>query len=708
MSPPLLDGDAAEVLRALTQVSRAVSNAASLEPIMRLAAEQAARLVGGERSVLVLTELDGRLRMRAGYGLEEADPEPFAASLDETLLARLAPVLGESSPERILAVPLVVRGQVIGLIATVPGPDAGLSGTAEVVLTALADQMAAPIEHARMAEEVRQAQLLAENARLYQAERAARETAEGGRDILRAVMEYIPEGITIADAPDATIRLMSRFGLELLGRSWEEVQGLSAEQQAALLPMRRPDQPSPTSAAELPLTRAVREGTVVRGEEWILLGPHDAHRVPLLCEAGPIRDRDGRITGGIMAWREIAAHKRMQQQLAQAQRLQAVGKLTGGVAHEVNNMMTVVIGFGRHVLEQLDPRHPRRDDIGQMVRAASRAADMTQQLLAFSRQQILRPKVLPLEPLVENLSPLLRQLLGADKTIELRLSAEPLHVFADPGQLEQVLINLVANARDAMDAGGRVTIATAERFLDETWAQAHPEVTLVTGRYAALTVSDTGRGMDPTTLASAFEPFYTTKGVGQGTGLGLATVYGIVKQSEGYIWMYSEAGIGTTVKVYLPLTLGDRRAPSGPMPQRAQGGRETILVVEDEAMVRYLTRDTLQRLGYTVLEAESGQAALHAISRPGSSVDLVLSDVVMPGLSARALADELTRIRPTLPVLYMSAYPGEDVVRRGLLDAGDPFIQKPFSREELAWKVRTLLDRVAPSPSILTRAWPGS
>jgi two-component system cell cycle sensor histidine kinase/response regulator CckA len=419
--------------------------------------------------------------------------------------------------------------------------------------------------------------------------------------------------------------------------------------------------------------------------------------VPLLCEAGPIRDKEGKITGGIMAWREIAAHKRMQQQLAQAQRLQAVGKLTGGVAHEVNNMMTVVIGFGRYVLEELPWNHPRRRDVEQMVRAANRAADMTRQLLAFSRQQLLRPMVVQLQPLVENLSPLLQQLLGADKMLELRLSADPLHVFADVGQLEQVLINLVANARDAMDPGGRVTIAVEEKVLDSTWARAHPEVTLVTGLYAALMVTDTGHGMDPTTQASAFEPFYTTKGVGEGTGLGLATVYGIVKQSDGYIWIYSELGIGTTVKVYLPLTRGSTRSPSGPVPQPAQRGNETILVVEDEPMVRYLAREILERLGYTVIEAGSGEAALDVIAGSADSVDLVITDVVMPGLSAKALAEEVARVRPTTPVLYMSAYPGEDVVRRGLLSADDPFIQKPFVGEELAWRVREVLDRATPA-----------
>jgi signal transduction histidine kinase len=692
MGKTLQDIDAAQVLRALTRVSRAVSNAASLEPIMRLAAEQAASLVGGERSVLILGEPDGRLRIRAAYGLEHPDLQAFAGSLDESLVARLASVLG-ALPEQVVAAPLVVRGRVTGVIAAALHPDREPAGNAEVILSALADQIAAPIEHARLGEEVRQGQLLAENARLFQAERAARETAEEGQDVLRAVMEYIPEGITIADAPDATIRLMSRFGLELLGRSWGEVEGLSAEAQAERLPMRRPEQTSAAAAAELPLTRAVRDGTAVRGEEWVLLGPGRT-RVPLLVEAGPIRDRDGRITGGIMAWREIAEHKRMQQQLSQAQRLQAVGKLTGGVAHEVNNMMAVVIGFGTFVVERLEPGDPGRADIEQIVRAATRAAEMTRQLLAFSRQQILHPVVLPLEPMVESLSPLLRQLLGADKTIELRLSPEPLSVCADQGQLEQVLINLVANARDAMGPGGRITIATEERFLDETWARAHPEVTLVPGRYAGLTVSDTGDGMDAKTLASAFEPFYTTKAVGQGTGLGLATVYGIVKQSDGYIWIYSEEGIGTTVKVYLPLAAGDQVRPSGPAQRPAEGGRETILVVEDEPLVRYLTRDVLQRLGYTVLEADSGQAAMDAIAQPGPAVDLVLSDVVMPGLSARVLGEELARARPALPVLYMSAYPGDEVIRRGLLDADDPFIQKPFSRDELASKVRALLDPV--------------
>jgi PAS domain S-box-containing protein len=696
MTLPSLDDDAAELLRALTQVSRAVSNAMSLESILQLAAGQAASLLGAPSSVLLLADGGERLRIRAWHGPGRPEPEPVLGALDEQLPARLAAVLGVSSPERVLTVPLIVRGRVTGVIATAlaPGSDAEY---AEVVLTALADQMAAPIENARMAEEVRQAQLVAENARLHQAERAARLMAEDRRDVVEAVLEHIPEGITIADAPHATVRMMSRFGLELLGRSWNEVRGLSAEQQVSVMSMCRPGQETPAAAADLPLARAVRQGAVVREEEWVLLGTGGA-RVPLLCDAGPIRDKDGTITGGIMAWREISAHKRMQEQLAQAQRLQAVGKLTGGVAHEVNNMMTVVIGFGHYVLQHLAPDHPQREAIEQMVRAGSRAAGITQQLLAFSRQQVLRPADLPLQPLVEGLEPLLRQLLGADMSLELRLPLEPVHVFADAGQLEQVLVNLVSNSRDAMAPGGRLTIELAERVLDETYASAHPEVAMAIGRYAALMVTDTGGGMDRATQARVFEPFYTTKEVGQGTGLGMATVYGIVKQSGGYIWVYSEVGLGTTVKVYLPLIGAVQRSPARQGPRPLQGGRETILVVEDETMVRELTRRSLEQLGYSVLEADSGAAALAVIEEGHPAVDLVLSDVVMPGLSARALAEGAARIDPSLPVLYMSGYPGDDVVRRGLLRPGAPFLQKPFSLEDLDRSIRGLLERARPVP----------
>jgi signal transduction histidine kinase len=691
--PPAVQADPAGLLQALTQISHAVSNAVSLEPIMRLAAEQAALLLGAERSVVLLTDDAGGLRIRSWYGLEPTGRESFPGPLNESLIERLAPVLGEPSADAVLAVPLVVGGRVTGLIAAALGRRVEFSGRAEVILTALADQMAAPLENARMAEEVRQAQLLIENARLHEAERAARQAADEGRDVLQALMEHIPEGITIADAPDARIRLVSRFGLELLDRPWSEVAGLSAEQQASLLPMGRPDSDVPARADELPLTRAIRDGSVVRGEEWVLWRA-DGSRVPLLCDAGAIRDQEGKITGGVMAWREISTHKRMQEQLAQARRLQAVGRLTGGVAHEVNNMMTVVIGFGHLVLQELMPGHPRRSDVEQMVQAAGRAAGVTQQLLAFSRQQVLQPSVIALDHLVENLAPLLRQLLGTEHTLELRHSPERLPVFADQSQLEQVLVNLVSNARDAMGSGGRVTIETAARVLDQTYARSHSGVAVTPGWYAAVTITDTGIGMSPATQARVFEPFYTTKAVGEGTGLGLATVYGIVKQSDGYIWIYSELGLGTTVKVYLPLTSRSGNLPAARDSRPALGGGETILVVEDEPAVREFIRRSLEALGYGVVEAESAKDALAQTERSSPPVDLILSDVVMPGQGARAMAEAVWRSHPAVPVLFMSGYPGEDVVRRGLLTAEAPFLQKPFTLEDLAQSVRSLLDGV--------------
>jgi PAS domain S-box-containing protein len=686
-----LEGDPADLLRALTQISHAVSNAASLDAIMQLATDQAATLLGAERSVLLLTDDAGGLRSRAWHGVESPAPKSFSGSLDERLVAQLASAMGERSPDAVLAVPLIVHGRLTGIIAAAL-PSGADSATAEIILTALADQMAAPMELARMAEEVRQAQLLVENARLQAAEREARQAADEGRDVLQAILEHLPEGITIVDAPDARIRYVSRFGLELLRRSWEEVRGLSAEERARLWPMYRPDSDVPVTAAELPLSRVTREGIVVRGEEWIL-SRADGSRVPLLCDAGPIRDKGGNITGGIMAWREISAHKRMQEQLAQAQRLQAVGKLTGGVAHEVNNMMTVVIGFGRFVMQDLSPDHPRRHDLEQMIRAATRAAGITQQLLAFSRQQVLRPSVVQLDRLVEGLSSLLQQLLGADHSLELRLSPEPLRVFVDASQVEQVLVNLVANSRDAMGPGGRVTIQTEERLLDQSYARSHADVPVLPGRYAVIMVTDTGSGMSPDTLARVFEPFYTTKPVGEGTGLGLATVYGIVKQSGGYIWVYSEPGLGTTVKVYLPLTDVGEHVPIEPEQRQIPGGRESVLVVEDDVMVRQLARRTLEGLGYSVLEANSGSEALILLEKGSPSVELILIDVVMPGLSAKALTDRVRRSHPNLPLLFMSGYPGEDVVRRGLLPREAAFVQKPFSPEELGRSVRRLLDR---------------
>jgi PAS domain S-box-containing protein len=393
-------------------------------------------------------------------------------------------------------------------------------------------------------------------------------------------------------------------------------------------------------------------------------------------------------------YRDITERKRVEDQLRRAERMQAAGRLAGGMAHEVNNMMTGVIGFSEFLLRTLAEDDARRGDVLEIIRAGSRASDVTRQLLAFTRQQLLHPEVLDINGVVSGVEKMLRRLLGENHLLELQLSPGVGEIRADRGQLEQVLINLTLNARDAMHDHGRVTVASGEAALDEVYAQSHGGVGIPPGEYVILSVGDTGSGMSPDVQARIFEPFFTTKPVGQGTGLGLSTVYGIVKQSEGFVWCYSEPGHGTTFKIYLPRA-GARSLPLAPagIPSELRGGDETILVVEDEDVVRMLACRGLRELGYTVLESRHGREALDLVETGRPSIDLVISDVVMPELSGRELGARLAVLQPALPVLYMSGYTGEDVVQRGLLEPGVPFQQKPFTPEGLARKVRDMLDR---------------
>jgi CheY-like chemotaxis protein len=374
--------------------------------------------------------------------------------------------------------------------------------------------------------------------------------------------------------------------------------------------------------------------------------------------------------------------------------MQAAGKLAGGVAHEVNNMMTGVIGFSEFLLRSLEPDDPRRGDVEEVIKAGTRAADVTRQLLAFTRQQFLRPQVVQINAVVSEMEKMLRRSLGEDKLLELRLSPDAGDIRADRGQLEQVLINLVLNARDAMTGHGRVSIETSTSIWDEAYAQRHGGVDLPLGRYVMLAVSDNGCGMEPDVQERIFEPFFTTKAVGQGTGLGLSTVYGIVKQSGGYIWVYSEPGQGSVFKVYLPQARVEAapEEPAAGAPQAPAGGSETILVIEDEDIVRHLACRGLRDHGYHVVEARNGAQALRYIREHPGTIDLVISDVVMPEMGGRELGQTLATVDPDLPILYMSGYTGEDVVQRGLLDPGSPFQQKPFTPAGLAVKVRAMLD----------------
>ena len=388
---------------------------------------------------------------------------------------------------------------------------------------------------------------------------------------------------------------------------------------------------------------------------------------------------------------DVSERRRLEEQFRQAQKLEAVGRLAGGIAHDFNNMLTAIVSYSALLLEDLPAGHPRRRDVQEILGAADRATALTRQLLAFSRKQVLEPRVLDLNALIANLENLLSRVIGDD--VELVAALDPAlgSVKADPGQIEQVIVNLAVNARDAMPDGGKLTLETADVELDDAYAREHPSV--APGRYVMLAVSDTGIGMDEATQARIFEPFFTTKPQGQGTGLGLATVYGIVKQSGGNVWMYSEPGRGTTFKIYLPRV----DAPAAPLAPptaaaAAPRGDETVLLVEDEPAVRRTARKALERLGYAILEAPDAATALNLAGRHQGPIHLLLTDVVMPGMDGRDLARRLVADRPGTRVVFMSGYAGDAVIRHGLLEPGVAYLEKPFTPTALADKVRKILD----------------
>ncbi len=383
--------------------------------------------------------------------------------------------------------------------------------------------------------------------------------------------------------------------------------------------------------------------------------------------------------------------KRTQDQLLHAQKMEAVGRLAGGLAHDFNNILTTIIGYSEFLAGSMNKNDPRWADVQEIKRAAERAASLTRQLLAFSRRQVMRPQVLNLNALIGDLEKMLRRLIGEDIELITVLEPDLWLVRADPSQIEQVILNLVINSRDAMPAGGEVTIETRNRWIDAEYAGQHLEVE--PGPYVMLAVSDTGVGMDEEIQAHIFEPFFTTKEDGKGTGLGLATVYGIVKQSGGHIWFYSEPGIGTTFKIYLPRVKEKARPLERKRPTSMPRGTETILVVEDEEIVRSLACRILAQYGYTVLEAGRPEQALQVAQDHEGPIHLLLTDVVMPGMGGREMADRLIAARPEMRVLFVSGYTNNTIAHHGVLEPGVAFLQKPFTPAALLHHVRKTLDR---------------
>ena len=389
--------------------------------------------------------------------------------------------------------------------------------------------------------------------------------------------------------------------------------------------------------------------------------------------------------------------KRSEERLRQAQKMEAVGQLAGGVAHDFNNILTAILGYAEILQARIEEGSPLRRYVDQIRSGGERAAGLTHQLLAFSRRQMLEMKVVDLNGVVRDISGMLHRILGEDVKQVQALAPDLGKVRVDPGQMGQIVMNLAVNARDAMPEGGKLIIETANMELDETYAAGHPEV--VPGPYVMLAVSDTGKGMDAATLAHIFEPFFTTKDPGKGTGLGLATVFGIVKQSGGHVWVYSEPGKGTSFKIHLPRVDSPAPGAAGSKP-RLPRGNEAILVAEDEETIRSLVTAVLEGCGYTVIAASSGEEAMAAGLKEKRTIDLLLTDVVMPGISGVDLAAKLAASRPGLKVLFMSGYTDNVVLHHGVSTSTMAFLQKPFTQAVLASRVRGVLDGEAGKPGI--------
>lgn len=416
---------------------------------------------------------------------------------------------------------------------------------------------------------------------------------------------------------------------------------------------------------------------------------------PLRCKQGQSESQgDRHVEGTVILVSDLSERKILQQQLQQVQKMEAIGKLAGGIAHDFNNLLTIINGFTDLALPQLPPQSPARAAMTEVRNAGDRAADLTRQLLAFSRKQLLQPRVLDLNVVIQDTNKMLRRLIGEDIDLQVKVSDQLGRVQADPCQIEQIIMNLAVNARDAMPRGGSLAIETRNVDLDASGS--HNSFELPPGRYVAFSVRDTGCGMTKEVQQHIFEPFFTTKAPGKGTGLGLATVYGVVKQSGGHITMHSEVDVGTTFTIYLPRL--DQESPekaedkaSEPPPR----GSETILLAEDETSVRKLTRTVLANYGYTVLEAKDGEEAIWLTSGDHRRIDLLITDVVMPGMSGRALASHLKEDRPDLKVLYLSGYTDTAMLRHGVLEDHVDFLHKPFRPQDLARVVREVLDKTA-------------
>ncbi len=603
---------------------------------------------------------------KAGYRVTEAADgrralEYVAQEIPDVMVLdiRMPDVDGLEVVRRVRADPRLAHLPIIHVSASFTDPEsqaAGLDGGADGYLTH-------PVEPL----------VLLATVRALLRTRTAEREARAAEAAWRATFEAIGDGVCVV-SPEGRVERCNVAFEGIVGAT-----GLQGRLLTDLFP--------PLATVPEPPFVALADGRPLMGTELAI----EEKRVQV--SARPMPEGEGAGPRAVCVVTDVTRQRAAEMRLQQAQRLEAAGQLAGGIAHEINNMMTVILGLSDFMSRspELSPSHQR--DMSEIGKAAGRGADMARQLLAFTRRQILHPKLLDLNATLARMGRLVSQLLGADREVSLHLSPDAGLVYADDGQLEQVLLNLSLNARDAMGPGGQFTIATARERLDSAFAAAHPGIEIRPGDYVRITGSDTGAGMDPETLERAFEPFFTTKPVGEGTGLGLATVYGIVKQSNGYIWADSTPGGGTSFRIYLPQASGALGMPESPAEGEIfEQGTETILVVDDEPMVRALARRVLEMYGSSVVEAENGEGALRqVVADTDRRIALAVVDVVMPGMNGRELGERLRQGPAPLPVVYMSGYTGDELNRRRLLHPSVPFLQKPFRPDELVSRVQDQL-----------------
>jgi PAS domain S-box-containing protein len=689
-----------ERVHLVEQTSRALQEAVELEAVLRVALESVVPALA-DLAVLVLDETPGGLRLEVAHRQRELEPRlsrEVTSSLEsirhaahsnsrEGRHSRWIPAVtnrstlfGTGSDDRLggllrsfdvgslIVVGLRASGRAIGGLAL------GRSETGERFC---ADDFAMAQVLGRRIALALESAMLQENLEL-EIDRRSR-VGEAMHKWSR-VFDLAWWGAAVVDGIDRRIDTVNPAFAQLHG--YREPASLAGRLFSELLPSDRALEPEEW-----------RTNTGGKVYETVHLRS-DGTTVPVLVSVTPLDD--GKQPGSyVVTVQDLTDLKRTEERLQRAQRMEAVGRLAGGVAHEVNNMMTIILGFSDLLSRELNPPDDRQREVEEIRKAALRAARITTQLLTFSRQQVLQPGDLRLNPVVEEMVPVLRLMLPANVRVETSLAPLDVVVRADRSQMEQVLINLAFNARDAMASGGTITVTTESRRLDVAAARRLIGIPIPPGRYGLISVEDTGHGMDQTTLAQVFEPFFTTKAVGLGTGLGLSTVYGIVKQSGGYVWVESKPGTGTRFTVCLPEVRGGsaENAEESREEPMAQGRGGTVLILEDEDGVRELAARVLLEHGYRVLQARNGSEALSTLRDAASSPGLLVTDVIVPDMGTGELEGQVHALRPDLPILYMSGYPRDDILDRGLLREDQPFLQKPFTGEDLASDVGRLISR---------------